>query len=130
MYRVELQKLQRDLANTVLHQVGIMQLRTEQFNDQRVQEATADVVARQIVDLAKRKVSVNATPLSAFGSLNVDPECTQLFCFGSSISNITSCHSKSVDARDHSSSSGSAVVPQSYIRTVRNELVHTKLFLQ
>ena len=127
MYRVELQKLQRDLANTVLHQVRIMQLRTEQFNDQRVQEATADVVARQIVNLAKRKVSVNSTPLSVFGSPNVDPESTQLFRFDSSISNITSSHSKSVDARDHSSSSSSAVAPQSYIRTVRNELVHTKL---
>ena len=129
MYRVELQKLQRDLANTVLHQVRIMQLRTEQFNDQRVQEATADVVVRQIVDLAKKKVSVNSTPLSAFGSLNVDPESTQLFRFDSSISNnITSSHSKSLDLRDHSASSSTVVPPQSYIRTVRNELVHNKLF--
>ena len=129
MYRVELQKLQRDLANTVLHQVRIMQLRTEQFNDQRVQEATADVVVRQqIVDLAKRKVSVNSTPLSAFGSPNVDPESTQLFRFDSSISNITSSHSISVDLGDHSTSSSTVVPPQSYIRTVRNELVHNKLF--
>ena len=125
---MELQKFQRDLANTVLHQVRIMQLRTEQFNDQRVQEATADVVARQIVDLAKRKVSVNSTPLSAFGSPNVDPESTQFFRFDSSISNITSSHSKSVDLRDHSASSFSVVPPQSYIRTVRNELVHNKFF--
>jgi hypothetical protein len=128
MYRVELQKLQRDLANTVLHQVRIMQLRTEQFNDQRVREATADVVARQIVDLAKRKVSVNSTPLSAFGSPNMDPESTQIFRFDSSISNITASHSKSVEAQDKPSSSSSVVAPQSYIRTVRNELVHTKLF--
>jgi hypothetical protein len=128
MYRVELEKLQRDLANTVLHQVRIMQLRTEQFNDQRVREATADVVARQIVDLAKRKVSVNSTPLSAFGSPNMDPESTQIFRFDSSISNITASHSKSVEPQDLSSSSSSVVAPQSYIRTVRNELVHTKLF--
>ena len=93
-----------------------------------MQEATADVVARQIVDLAKRKVSVNSTPLSAFGSPNMDPESTQLFRFDSSISNITASHSKSVEAQDLSSSSSSVVAPQSYIRTVRNELVHTKLF--
>ncbi len=125
---MELQKLQRDFANTVLHQVRIMQLRTEQFNDQRVQEETADVVVRQIVDLAKRKVSVNSTPLSAFGSPNVDPESTQLFRFDSSISNTTSSHSISVDLGDHSASSSTVVPPQSYIRTVRNELVHNKLF--
>jgi len=58
----------------------------------------------------------------------MDPESTQLFRFDSSISNITASHSKSVEARDLSSSSSSVVAPQSYIRTVRNELVHTKLF--
>ena len=96
-YRPQTEELQRDLANTVLHQVHIMQLRTDQFNDQRVQDATADVVARQIVDRAKRKVSAHSTPLSSFGSRTIDPESTQMFRFDSSISNITS-----ISTRDNS----------------------------
>ena len=80
LYRPQKERLQRDLANTVLHQVQIMQLRTDQFNEQRVQDATADVVARQIVDRAKRKVSAHSTPRSSFGSPTIDPESTQMFC--------------------------------------------------
>ena len=79
LYRPQTEKLQRDLANTVLHQVQIMQLRTDQFNEQRVQDATADVVVRQIVDRAKRKVSAHSTPMSSFGSPTIDPESTQMF---------------------------------------------------
>ena len=52
LYQPQIKELQRDLANAVLHQVKILQLRTQQFNDRRVQDATADVVSRQIVDLA------------------------------------------------------------------------------
>ena len=74
----------------MLHQVHIIQLRTEQFNDQRVQDLTADVVTRKIVDCAKRKVSAHSTPLSALGSPTLDPESIQLFRFDSSCSNITS----------------------------------------
>ncbi len=62
----------------MLHQVHIIQLRTEQFNDQRVQDLTADVVARQIVDRAKRKVGAHSTLLSALGSPMLDPESTQV----------------------------------------------------
>ena len=102
LYRPQTEKLQRDLANTVLHQVQIMQLRTDQFNDQRVRDATADVVARQIVDRAKRKVSAHSTPSSSFGSPAIDPESTQMFRFDSSISNITSISTTTMERRVNS----------------------------
>jgi len=79
LYRLQIQNLQTDLANAVLHKVQIMQLRTQQYSDRRVQDATADVVARQIVDLAKARVRASSTPLSAISSPSFDPESTQLF---------------------------------------------------
>ena len=94
LYRPQTEKLLRDLANAVLHHVHIMQLRTDQFTNERVQDVTADVVARQIVDRAKRKVSAHSTPLSSFASPTVDPESTQMFRFDSSFSNITSISSR------------------------------------
>ena len=78
-----------------------MQLRTNQFNDQRVQDATADVVTRQIVDRAKRKVSAHSTTLSSIGSPTIDPESKQMFRFNPSISNITSISTTS-ERRDDS----------------------------